>query len=232
MNSLGNMAGLDTTDLAALGFFAAGWAVYHILQEASALSGASLNRRMDDYRFLWMRRMLTRDVRIVDTQIMASLQNGAAFFASTSLIAVGGALALLQSSGDMAQVFADLPFTRAAPKEAWEIKGLGLLILFVYAFYKFAWSYRMFNYAAIMLGAAPLHPDAQDKDAVAHADRTARLATVAGRHFNRGQRALFFSLAYLGWFVGPYVLVAATVLMIAVMARHQYGPEADFVLRP
>ena len=40
--------------------------------------------------------MLDREARMVDMQIMASLQNGTAFFASTSLIAIGGGLALLR----------------------------------------------------------------------------------------------------------------------------------------
>ena len=39
-------------------------------------------------------------MRIVDSQIMASLQNGTAFFASTSLIAIGGTLTLLRSTDD------------------------------------------------------------------------------------------------------------------------------------
>ena len=30
---------------------------------------------------------------------------------------------------------------------------------------------------------------------------------VAGKHFNRGQRAFFFSLAYLGWFVSAYLFI-------------------------
>ena len=33
---------------------------------------------------------------------------------------------------------------------------------------------------------------------------------VAAHHFNRGQRAFFFALAYLGWFVSGYVLIAST----------------------
>ena len=39
-----------------------------------------------------MRRALTRELRMFDAQIMAALQNGTAFFASTSLIAIGGGL--------------------------------------------------------------------------------------------------------------------------------------------
>ena len=37
----------------------------------------------------------------------------------------------------------------------WELKMLGLIVIFVYTFFKFAWSYRLFNYFAIMVGAAP-----------------------------------------------------------------------------
>jgi uncharacterized membrane protein len=44
----------------------------------------------------------------------------------------------------------------------------------------------------------------------------------AGRHFNRGQRAFFFALGYLGWFAGPYALMAATVATVAVMWRRQF----------
>ena len=69
----------------------------------------SLNAIMHDFRDPWMERMLAREVRIIDTQIMASLQNGTAFFASTSLLAVGGSLTLLRAADDVLRVFADLP---------------------------------------------------------------------------------------------------------------------------
>jgi uncharacterized membrane protein len=45
--------------------------------------------------FVW-----NREARMVDMQVMASLQNRTAFFAATSLLAVGGALALLRSTND------------------------------------------------------------------------------------------------------------------------------------
>ena len=45
---------------------------------------------MHRYREVWMRRTLNREVRMVDMQIMAALQNGTAFFASTTLLALGG----------------------------------------------------------------------------------------------------------------------------------------------
>ena len=61
------------------------------------------------FRERWIRRVLDRDARMVDMQIMISLQNGTAFFASTSLLAIGGGLALLRSTNDALTVLSKLP---------------------------------------------------------------------------------------------------------------------------
>ena len=173
-----------------------------------------------------MRQMLARQNRIVDTQITAALQNGNAFFASTSLIAVGGALTLLRSTDEMIAVFGALPFGIAATRAEWETKTLGLAIIFVYAFFKFAWSYRLYNYVAIMVGAAPPAAERDTDAAKAFAEHTAVMITEAGRHFNRGQRAFFFALGYLGWFVGPVPLIATTAAILVVMWRRQFASDS------
>ena len=79
----------------------------------------------------------------------------------------------------------------------------GSTLILVYAFFKFAWSYRLFNYVAILLGATPPASEKDTPEAESHVLRTTQLFDAAGRHFNRGQRAFFFALGYLGWFVGP-----------------------------
>jgi hypothetical protein len=38
-----------------------------------------------------------------------------------------------------------------------------------------------------------------------------------GRHCNRGQRAFFFALGYLAWFVSPWVLFVLTALVVVVI---------------
>lgn len=96
-----------------------------------------------------------------------------------------------------------LPFGAAPSRALWDLKMMGLTIIFVYAFFKFAWSYRLFNYFAIMVGAAPPPDEKDTPEAQLFAHRAARLCNDAGRHFNRGQRAFFFALGYLGWFLGP-----------------------------
>jgi len=104
--------------------------------------------------------------------------------------------------------------------------SLGLAVIFVYAFFKFAWSYRLFNYVAILLGAMPFEKDKDTPEAELHVQRTARLFEAAGRHFNHGQRAIFFALGYLGWFVSPWVLLATTALVVIVTWRRQFASNA------
>jgi len=213
-------------DLLALVWFAGAWITYAVAMDWTAYGRHGLNQLMDRYREVWMRRMLERDMRMVDMQIMTSLQNGTAFFASTSLIAVGGALTLLRSTDDVLTVLATLPLGIETARNLWEIKVIGLAVIFIYAFFKFAWSYRLFNYVAILFGATPLAVHRDSPEAATHAVRTARLFTAAGRHFNRGQRAFFFALAYLGWFISPWVFMVTTAAALLVMWARQFASDS------
>jgi len=213
-------------DCLAVGFFTIEWLVYAYTLERSAYGRDSLSARMNAYRQVWVRRLLDREARMVDMQIMASLQNGTAFFASSSLIAIGGGLALLRSTNDALAVLKALPVDLSPSPALWEIKCVGLILIFVYTFFKFAWAYRLFNYVAILFGAMPPASKRDTPEAEAHVLRTARLFESAGRHFNRGQRAFFFALGYLGWFVSPWVLFVTTGAVVIVTWRRQFASNA------
>lgn len=222
------MFGFTLPDFLAFGFFVAAWAAYHFANEYGSRTG--LNIGMSEYRIRWMNEMSRRENRIVDANIMSSLQNGAAFFASTSLLAIGASATLLRASEDAVKIAADLPFGIPTTRLLWEVKVIGLLLIFGYAFFKFAWSYRLFNYAAVLVGATPAAdaPDAEERARIA--GRAGRMSVAAARHFTRGQRAFFFALAYLGWFVGPWPLVATTGFVLYVMWARQYVSDAHDAL--
>src|SRR5215813_7469822 len=218
--------GSHWVDILAVSFFVIEWVAYGFTLEHTAYGRNSLSSRMNAYREVWIRRVLDRDARMVDMQIMISLQNGTAFFASTSLLAIGGGLALLRATNDALAVLGKLPIDISPSPALWEMKCVGLILIFVYAFFKFAWSYRLFNYVAILVGAMPPASERDTPEAEAHVLRTARLFESAGRHFNRGQRAFFFALGYLGWFVSPWVLFFTTALVVVVTWRRQFASNA------
>jgi len=216
-------------EIVALAWFLLAWMGYSFALEHAPLARHSLNVRMDAFRLHWMLRMIERDVRILDSAILGSLQNGSAFFASTSLIALGGTVSLFKSSDEAQTLLSALPFAMTATHAMWDMKVFGLVVIFAYGFFKFAWAYRIMNYAAILIGATPNVVDKDHPEARAMAHRASAMITLGGAHFNRGQRAFFFALGYLGWFVSPYVFMISTTAIVFVMARRQFGAES---LRP
>lgn len=188
----------------------------------------SLTRAMNAQRAAWIRNAMRRDLRMIDTQIMAGLQNGTAFFASTSILALGGCFALLGATEQVFMIFGDLPLVFQAGRAGFELKVGGLACIFGYAFFKFGWSYRLFNYCTILLGAVPMAGDIHKDPAAADlaADKVIRMNILAASHFNAGLRAIFLSIGYLGWFVSPYLLMITTALIIFVLIRRQFYSEA------
>ena len=64
-----------TVDILAVCFFVLEWSVYAFTLERTKYGQDSLSARMHAYREKWIRRVLERDARMVDMQIMISLQN-------------------------------------------------------------------------------------------------------------------------------------------------------------
>ncbi|WP_131194116.1 DUF599 domain-containing protein [Lichenihabitans psoromatis] len=220
------MLGFTIADDVGLALFLAAWIAYYLFVERASAGRKGLNGLMNEYRLRWMLEMQGRDNRIVDSSLLMTIQTSTSFFASTSLIAIGGTLALLRGTDDVLKIFADLPLGIASTRGAFEAKVLGLTIIFGYAFFKFSWASRLYGYVAILIGSVPPKQSSRVEQKRLVAIRAAEMNIVAGRHFNRGQRAFFFAVAYLGWFVSPYVLIGATALTLGVMWMRQFGSDA------
>ncbi len=219
-------------DFIACGFFIVSWLSFVFLVEKSRWRDLCLSAQMNKQRAAWMQVMYQRDLRIVDTSIIAGLQQGTAFFASVTMFAIGGCFALLGSAERVHNVFEHLQLNTGSASYFWEIKLLGLTLILSYAFFKFGWAYRLFHYCSIVMGAVPMAP-AQAREGVeenAEPDRVAvqaaNLNILAGRHFNAGLRGMFFSIGFLGWFAGPYAFMAATALILIVLVRRQFFSQA------
>jgi uncharacterized membrane protein len=213
---------LPLMDVVAIFWFVAGWLLYSYLLDHSALSKYALSSAMDRQRALWMHTMLQRDLRIVDTSIMAGLQQGTAFFASTSIFAIGGTFALLSGAEEVLAVFSHLPFAIEMTRAEWEFKILAMLLVYAYAFFKFGWAYRLFNYASMLVGAVPAKEQAQTAHARAAVESATQMTILAGTHFNKGLRAFFFAMGFLDWFMGPEVFMVSTTIVLLVLIRRQF----------
>lgn len=161
---------------------------------------------------------------------MAGLLQGTAFFASASILAIGGCFALLGSTDVVLQIYSDLPIADELSRGLWEFKVLGLAVLFVFTFFKFGWAFRLFNYSSILIGAVPSVENSTKEDRSKKATRAAEMNMIAGRHFTSGLRGIFLALGYLGWFIGPEFFMVTTVFVMAVLIRRQYFSRSRALL--
>lgn len=188
----------------------------------------SLTDAMDEHRRGWFLTAQKRELRMVDTGIVSGLQNGVGFFASSTIIAIGGCLAALGSADKVTMVFAEIPITETPDVLIIEAKLAGLIVVLGYTFFKFGWSYRLFNYCGILLGAMPMREE-KDANIEVYAKQAGEMNVLAGRHFNAGQRGIFFAVGYLGCFVNAETLIITTTLILLVLIRRQYFSKARVV---
>ena len=213
-------------DWTAASGFLLSWVGLSWLLDHSPWRDKTLSAAMNRHRRRWMEVMSMRELRMIDTNIIAGLQNGTAFFASASLLAIGAALTLLSGSDQVLNVVRDLALEPSLTRGEWETKTLGLVGIYAYAFFKFAWAYRLFNYASILIGTTP--PAAQRDTPEAHSavGRAADLNIMAGHHFSLGLRAFFFSVGYMGWFANAWIWMALTATVVLVLIRRQFASVA------
>ncbi len=178
---------------------------------------------MHGYRRKWMRRLMERENRMMDVTIFGNHMRSVALFASTTIFIMGGLVAILGSVDKARAIAAEFPLiAEQASASLWELKILLLLIVFSYAFFKFAWGLRQFNYALSLIGAAPMPGEscAEDRDALA--ERMALVSSLAAQSFNRGIRAYYFGLAALTWVLNPVLFAVASLWVVLVLYRREF----------
>lgn len=227
MISLETFSFLSALDAAALATLIVLWCGVGWRIEHSSAQRPSTSSIMADYRRQWMLQMIAREVRIFDAQTIGTLRQGTSFFASTCVIAIGGALALIGNAEQVAGVAADLTAAHD-PAIVWELKLLVIVVFLTNAFLKFVWSNRLFGYCSVMIGATP--NNSEDPKATAFAHKAAELNIAAARSFNRGLRAIYFGLATVAWLAGPAMLIGAAIVTFLVIWRREFASQSRSVL--
>ncbi len=218
----GTEFGATAADVFAFFWLFASWMGYNMWTDRRAKSSQSVVGLMHRFRLRWMERMMERDNRMPDINIIRAHLRSDALFASTSILIMAGVVAVLGALDPARELLSELSFVVSASRAMWEVKLLLLLMIFIYAFFKFAWSMRQFNFSAVLVGAAPLKENVTDSDRAEYPKMTAMVITRAVNNFTRGLRAYYFGLAALGWFIHPWMFMAATVWVIGVLYRREF----------
>jgi uncharacterized membrane protein len=183
----------------------------------------SLASEMHRYRYQWMEKVLTREMRVADAAAIANLEKSVAFFASTTILILAGLITILGSTEKAIDLISALPYALATNRAEWEFKIIMLILLFAYAFFKFTWSLRQYGFVTIMIGSAPLPSDqCRDSERKSFAGRMASMASMAANNFNIGLRTYYFSIAMLTWFIHPLLFMFSSSLVVFVLFRREF----------
>jgi uncharacterized membrane protein len=212
---------LSAADLGALALFCVLWLGYGPI--VRLLGPAAINAGLGEVRAWWMRSMVARENRIVDSALIGHVMHSAAFFASTSLLAVGALLGLLTGLDRLEPALA-LFGGEPAPRALLELKVLLPAAVLAHGMFLLTWALRQMNYTVALIGSVPAPPV---PGAEALADAISGVLSSALTTFNSGIRSYYFALAALTWMAGPAALAVAALLLIAVLLHRQRGSAAS-----
>jgi uncharacterized membrane protein len=174
--------------------------------------------------------MAERESHIADATLLGNLLRGALFFASTTVFILGGLVALLGTAPKVAELVSQMPFATPTDPKLAEIKAVILILVYVYAFFKFTWSAWQYNVLSILVGAMPARGGdnlVRDK----YADAAGQVAALAGESYNNGVRAYYFSIPLMAWLVDPILFLVGTLIVTIVLYRREFNSPIMNALR-
>ena len=217
--------------VALLAFFSA-WVGYARFAKRRAETQPSILASTNRVRRAWMLQTTRREVRVVDAVVMQSLSSSPSFFASTTILIIGGLLAVLGTTDKANEFVRDIPFAAQTSVLVFDLKVLLMLGIFVYAFFRFTWSMRQYTFGALLVAAAP---EAQqfEKENIPRdefADRAGHVVSLAAETFNDGLRSYYMAFAAIGWFFSVWVFMVASLGVVYILYQREFRSEVLGVL--
>ena len=217
---------LPWVDWAAVVVFFGGWAGYAHFARQRTGSKHSVLAATNAVRRQWMLQTTYREVRVIDGVVIQNLSTSPSFFASTTILIIGGLLALL-GTDKATELVRDLPFAARTTTLIFDLKLILLLGIFVYVFFRFTWSMRQYTFGALLVAAAPEAERfiSEGLSREAFADKAGRVVGLAAETFNDGLRGYYFAFAAIGWFFSPLVFVVATCGVVTILYQREFRSE-------
>jgi uncharacterized membrane protein len=234
MDALTRMLGvLPLLDWLAVLFFFAAWVGYTQFAKRRADVQPSVLASTNHWRRQWMLQATVRENRIVDAAVLQTLSSSPSFFASTTILIIGGLLALLGTSDKATEFVREIPFAARTSAFVFDVKLITLLAVFVYAFFRFTWSMRQYTFGALLIASMP---DAKvfergEAQRETYADRAAKVVGLAAETFNDGLRAYYMSFAAMLWFVSPIAFALGAAGVVYLLYQREFHSEILGTLR-
>jgi uncharacterized membrane protein len=220
---------MGAADLAALAVFIFAWVFYEPLLTAfGKRRGHVVHTDLTVIRTAWMTNMTSREVRLMDSQLLGQTLNSCSFFASSNLILIAAASGALFGGPRTFATVSALEVVHTSSRLLFELQLALVVAALARGLLDFIWAIRQINYCLAALGAVP--------DPLPEADRPAfgavlaRLMNPALGSFSAGVRGYYFALAAAAWLFGPWTFMAVTIGAVALLFwRQRSSPAANAI---
>lgn len=221
------LALLPWSDWLAMAVFFGGWFGYAMFATRHAQHSPSLLAATNVERRRWMLQTTYRENRVLDGVVLQNLSSSPSFFASTTILIIGGLLAVLGTGEKASELVRELPFAARTTELVFDLKLLMLTGVFIYAFFRFTWCLRLYSFGALMMASAP-DRDTYERDGLPRdefADRAGGVMGLAAESFNDGLRTYYMAFAAVAWFFSALAFIVATAGVLLILYRREFRSD-------
>ncbi len=220
---------MSPIDSAAGAIFIACWLAYEPLLARLNGGQGAINVDMLAVREAWLRRLVSRENRIADANLLGHQLSTASFFASTNLLLIAAAAGLLFGGAGALANIRGISIIDPAADWLIEVKIALVVVMLTKGFLDFIWAIRQMNYTLALFGAAPDHHDVARHEEFVRA--AAHVLNPSYASFNSGVRTYYFALAAAAWILSPWAMIAAVLGAFWLLLRRQTRSESAIGIR-
>lgn len=171
-------------------------------------------------RRTWVENMLKPGQTITAVQSLRNIHMAASFLASSSIVFIGSILYLIFNIEQTSAIVTG-GGTIALPHYLVFLKLVTLMIMFLLCLLNFTLCIRLLNYLAILIGASP--ETIEETMKMSAVDYITRMFSKAGIHYTFGIRGFYYTIPLIGWFLGTWLFIVLTILVLLLCLRLDYG---------
>ena len=215
-------------DFLALAIFIFCWLGYEPFLQRIGKRVGVITRDLSVVRAAWMKEATMRDVKLLDSNLMAHAVNSATHFSQANLILIAAVTGVLFGGRLPLRSAQALGFDITSPLLL-QIKLALIVICLARGLLNFIWALRQMNYCAAAIGSLP--EDLRPEESRAFGNALSNILEPAMTNFSQGVRGYYFSLAAAAWLVGPLSLALASIAAVALLGWRQSRSQAARGLR-
>ncbi len=210
----------------AVGLIFALWGLYTPILKI--FGRGSLNTQLHTVRLRWLRvhQGTGREHRVFDAIMLGHIASSISYFGSATLLVLAGLVGTLINVNRIYIMTRELNFLAVMSADLFTLYFAILTLILALSFFAFTYALRKMAYTFALLGG--LQESAADTpESRIMVEQTTIVLTEAVRSINNGIRGFYYAIAALFLFAGPYICMAATIIITGVLYYRQlFSPTA------